>query len=113
MGYDSREGKARFSGEGSRFWNIIAEIENQFKDRGKTQIPIVTASVLKPVAKELLFTVNFTGGAEVAYVEATNILGQSAVEMAMRNAESMKERRSELTVNAILARLKREINAKN
>jgi len=112
-GYSIIDGKAHFSGEGARFWHIIAEIENQFKDRGKMQIPIESASVLELVEKELLFTVNFTGGSETAYVEATNVLGQSAVEMVMRYAESMKEKRTELTANTVLTRLSREIKAKN
>ncbi len=112
-GHSIIEGKARFSGEGARFWQIIAEIENQFKERDRVQVPIEPASFLEPVKTELLFNVIFSGGSDMAYVEATKILGQSTVEKAMRNAESMKEKRSELTANAVLARLNREIKTKH
>jgi len=112
-GHGMLDGKALSSGEGARFWQIITEIESQFEARGRMQIPIDAASVLEPAAKELLFTVNFVTGSDMAHVEATEILGQSAVEMAMRNAEIMKEKRAELTAKAVLTRLKREIKAKH
>lgn len=101
-------GKTRFVGEGSLFWPLLDEIEALFEEREPILADDLPAEALRTVANELLFDSQVPTLGDKVHLYTPRVLGRSALDAGRRIADSMKVRKSELSIAAMLARLKRE-----
>ncbi|MBC7325452.1 MAG: helicase, partial [Moorella sp. (in: Bacteria)] len=108
---DLLEVKAGPAGEGALFWTILREVESLCDKRDKITI-VLPAGFLKPIAGDLLFDCQVPLVGDTASFLAPRILVRAAVDAASRLADGMKERKSELRVAAVLARLQSEAEAR-
>ena len=107
------ENRAKLAGSNALFWSVIEDIDQLFRDRDQVQVDVTPAEYLRPFTSDLLFNIDLVTASDQAFVETTKILGKSASDTARRQAESMKKRKKELSADLILARMKREVEAKN
>lgn len=106
------EVRASSAGEGALFWTVLREVESLCDKRNKIIIAGLPVEALKPVASDLLFDCQVPLVGDTASFLAPRILVRAAIDAASRLADGMKERRSELRVAAMLARLQREAEAR-
>lgn len=103
--------RARFAGEGALFSPVAREVESLFADRRQILVNDLPARLLRPVVGELLFDCRVPTIGDQASVSVSKILARAALDAASRVADSLKVRKGELRVNAVLSRLKREAEA--
>ncbi|WXJ95995.1 hypothetical protein MCACP_24890 [Neomoorella carbonis] len=106
------EVKGRPFGEDALFWTVLREVEDLYDKRDKILIAGLPAETLKPVAGDLLFDCRVPLVGDTASFPAPRILIRAAIDAASRLADGMKERKSELRVAAVLARLQREVGVR-
>ncbi len=103
------EVRARSAGDGALFWPVLREVDTLFRDREQILVSELPAAALRPVVGELLFNCQVPNVGDKANMLVPRILAKAAMNAASRLADSMKERRSEMRVEKVLARLQREV----
>jgi superfamily II DNA or RNA helicase len=101
-------GKARFAGKKALFGPLMGEIEALFEEREPIIADDLPAEVLRTVADDLLFDLQIPKLGDKFHLRTPRVLGRAAMDAGRRIADSMKVGKSELSVTAMLARLKRE-----
>ncbi|AEG13744.1 helicase domain-containing protein [Desulfofundulus kuznetsovii DSM 6115] len=109
---DLLETRARPAGEGALFWPVLREVASLIEEREQILAGGLPAEALRAVVGELLFDCQVPGAGGKANVLVPRVLARAAVDAASRLADSMKVRKSELRVDTVLARLKREAEAR-
>ncbi|GEA14122.1 hypothetical protein E308F_03630 [Moorella sp. E308F] len=109
---DLLEVKARPCGADASFFTVLREVEVQSETREKLLIAGLSAETLKPIAEYLLFDCRVPVVSGTVSFLAPRILIRAAIDAASRLADGMKERKSELRLAAVLARLRREAEAR-
>ncbi|MGB9904882.1 MAG: hypothetical protein ACPLQO_09490, partial [Desulfotomaculales bacterium] len=80
-----------------------------YRDREMVIVNNLPADVLRPVCGDLLFACQIPIIGNKASVYAPWILARTAIDAANRLVDSMKVRKSDLRVDAVIARLRREV----
>ncbi len=75
----------------------------------KTTSQYLPVPVLRPIAEDLLFRPKIPVVGDTCTIEAPRVLVRAATDTARRLADSMHEKKSEITVNRLLARIEREM----
>ncbi|MHB1125575.1 MAG: helicase-related protein [Bacillota bacterium] len=104
--------RARFSGEGALFWPVYREVAAMFEDRDQIYVPDLPAEALRPCTEELLFACEVPTMGDIANMSVPHILAHTAMDAAIRLADSMKVRKSDLRVDTVLSRLRREAESR-
>lgn len=100
--------KAGFDGTGANVGAVAREVEALFADREMVNVAGLPASLLRPLAKELLFDCQVPAVGDLAHMYVPRILARTALDRAYRLVDSMKTRKSELKVETVITRLQRE-----
>ncbi|MEW6660955.1 MAG: hypothetical protein ACOY9Y_02755 [Bacillota bacterium] len=100
--------RAQFAGDGALFWQALREVESLFEQREEIYVPDLPAEALRPVTRDLLFDCQVPSVGEIANLSVSRVLARTAIDAASRMADSMKVKKSEFRVEAVLARLQRE-----
>jgi len=103
------EERAKYSGPEAQYTQVLREVQSLFEDRERIVVNDLPASVFREISDDLLFEVNIPRLGEHGYVSVPRVLARSAIDAAERLADSLKVRRSEISVNMMLGRLHREI----
>ncbi|WP_066640191.1 helicase-related protein [Desulfolucanica intricata] len=101
--------RAKAAGEGALFWPAMREVESLFEDRENVIVPGLPADLLRPVESDLLFQCQIPTVGNKAHIRVPRILGRTAIDAAVRVAGSMKAKKSTLTADRVLGRLKKEV----
>ena len=101
-------GKAGFTGKGALFWPLLEEIEALFEEREPITTDELPADALRTVQDVLLFDSQIPSVGNKVFLSTPRVLGRSAVDTGRRVADTLKVRKSELSVDLVLARLRRE-----
>lgn len=105
--YSLLKDKARIAGKGATFWQIIDEIEAIFRERETVSADGLPANIMRELSNDLLFKTQIPRMGDTVFLSVPRVLGQAALDGGRRLADSMKKK-SELGVETILSRLKRE-----
>ncbi len=105
--------RARSLGAGALFWPALREVESLFEDREYVTANELPAGILRPVEAELLFPCHVPTVGDKAHIKVPPVLGRSAIHAAMRVAGSMKEKKSTLAADRVLAGLHRKVKEKS
>jgi len=100
--------KNDMSDQGTTFGQLIAELEQIFRDREqiRTRLSIDKARQLH----HLLFDTEIPQTGDIGWIDAPQVLLMSSLESAHRLANSMKRKKSEFYPEAFLARIDQEID---
>ncbi|MGE5593993.1 MAG: helicase-related protein [Betaproteobacteria bacterium] len=109
---DLLEIKARPAGEGALFWPVLREVAALFEDRNQILISGLQADDLRLIARDVPFDCPIPHVGDRIHLQAPRILGRVAVDAACRLAYSLKVGKQDLTLETMLARLRREVEAK-
>jgi ERCC4-related helicase len=101
-------GKAYPQEKKALFWPLLEEIEGLYEDRERVFTDNLPAAALRAVADDLLFDLEVPTLGDKAYLYTPRALGRSALDSGRRIGNSMQGRKSDLDVNRVLTRLKRE-----
>ncbi len=100
--------RAGSKGEETLFWPILREVAVLYEDRERIIVNDLPADVFRPVAGDLLFECQVPAVGDMANILVPRLLARSAMDAASRIADGMKQKKSELRLDAVLARLQRE-----
>ncbi|MGQ9824900.1 MAG: helicase-related protein [Desulfotomaculales bacterium] len=103
------EDRARFARDDALYSPVIREVESLYRDREMVIVNNLPADVLRPVCGDLLFECQVPITGNKASVDAPRILARAAIDAANRLVDSMKVRKSDLRVDTVIARLRREV----
>jgi hypothetical protein len=106
------DAKAKFAGERPLFGPVLREVASLYNDREEILVTDLPRDVLKMLSSDLLFKCYVPSGGKTANFSVPRILAWAAKDAASRLADSMKVRKSELSVDTVLARLQREIETR-
>jgi superfamily II DNA or RNA helicase len=104
-----------FSVEGTgldNFWSVVREMDIRFQETGTVRLDVMPVAGLRAIHEELLLDVRPPAVGEMTGVTIPSFFAQAGVDAACRLAESMRIRKSELTVNTVRSRLEREVGKK-
>ncbi|MFZ5766853.1 MAG: helicase-related protein [Thermodesulfobacteriota bacterium] len=91
------------------FWSAIKDLAGTVEEQKGLTVYNLAAAPLRNVAERLSFPVQIPQLGETAGMQVPQFLAESAIDAGCRIADSMRKRRSELTVGEVLSRLDREI----
>lgn len=103
------EARGRYAGDGGLFGPVLREVQSLFEQRPQIIASDLPARVIRPVVDDFLFDVSCPSLGANGHAYVSRILARSAIDAAAQLADSMKVRKSELVLKAVLARLEREI----
>jgi hypothetical protein len=98
------------SNETDNFYQVVNGLYQEFRERDQQTIPLLPLPVLKRISSDLLFSIRVPQLGDTMAWTAPIFVVSGAVDAAMRLADGMRVRRSELTVGAVQSRIQREIN---
>jgi hypothetical protein len=88
-------------------WSVLDHVRNVITGSRSMQVPEISPDWL-PARDSLLFQANVPQAGGEAWLNAPSVLLQSALDTACRYADSFRERKSELTTERLLKRLRSE-----
>jgi hypothetical protein len=95
--------------ETDNFHQVTNELYRLLEDRDQLTIPNLPVPVLQKIASDLLFSIRVPRLGDTMTWTAPIFVVTGAVDAAVRLADAMKTKRSELTVGAVRSRILREI----
>ena len=104
--------KARYAGEVPLYLPVLRDINALFEDKRDIRLYDLLTAVLKPVTGDLLFECSVPAVGNKAQMLVPRLLARTAVDTVNRLVDSMKTKKSDLRVDTVLSRLKREIDMK-
>ncbi len=102
--------RARYGGKNPLFGSVLRQVESLFEDRHFIAVKDLPAAALRPVEGDLLFPVQVPAVGDNAGLSVPRLLAQTAMDAAVREADAMNVRKSQLTANTVIARLLRNAN---
>lgn len=103
--------RARSAGESAPFWQVLRSVEALFEEREFVTVYGLPVAALKPVQADLLFECSIPQVGDKTNVRVSRILAHTGLDAVCRVVENMKVKRSELSAERVLARLKHEAQA--
>jgi hypothetical protein len=95
--------------DGDQFWPVFEDLRDIINERDRLIVPDVPAEQLRAVRPDLLFDCTIPTASDRARLTAPKILLQAAADAVSRLADSLRERKSEVTTDRMLQRLRREV----
>lgn len=95
--------------ESDNFHQVVNELYRLLEERDQLIIPKMPIPILQKIASDLLFPIRVPQLGDTMAWTAPIFVVSGAVDAAVRLADGMRVRRSELTVGAVLSRIQREI----
>jgi superfamily II DNA or RNA helicase len=102
--------KARIVGKEALFWPAHEEFESMFREREPIAADGIPAKMIRELSNDLLFKTQIPKMGDTIFLSVPRVLGQAALDAGRRLADSMKVKKSDLLVETMLDRLKREAN---
>jgi ERCC4-related helicase len=102
----------RANGEGALFWPTLRGIAASIADHDSIPVTGLPADYLRPIANELLFDCRPPAVGSEAYMQVPISLARAAIDAATRLADGLRERKTELALSTVMARILREVEAK-
>jgi ERCC4-related helicase len=94
------------------FWSTIRDIENTVQEERSITVYNLSAAPLRKIAEKLAFTLQVPRVGETATMKVPQLLAEASINAGCRLADSMRKKKSGLTVADVLNRLEREIDNK-
>jgi hypothetical protein len=95
--------------DGDQFWPVFEDLRDVINDRDRLMVPDVPAEQLRALRSDLLFDCTIPTAGDRARLTAPKVLLQAAADAVSRLADSLRERKSEVTTDRMLQRLRREV----
>jgi ERCC4-related helicase len=100
-------------GDGTLFWQQVKELDDLYADGEGERASGLRADWLRTVSEnDPLFTITVPQVGDEGSVDAPAVLVRSAIDAACRVADGMREKRSDLTTEAVLRQLQRVMGEK-
>ncbi|HHW07477.1 MAG TPA: hypothetical protein GXX34_08140 [Clostridia bacterium] len=97
------------AGKSPLFWPVLKEVEELVLERERILIDGLPTSILRTFSQELLFDYHVPSLGDVEAVPVPRIILTSACHVAGRLADSLKKKKSELSLVTVLGRINREV----
>jgi hypothetical protein len=95
--------------DGDQFWPVFEDVRDLINERDHVIVPDVPAEQLRAVRSDLLFDCTIPTTGDRARLTAPKVLLQAAADAVSRLADSLRERKSDVTTDRMLQRLRREV----
>lgn len=102
----------RANGEGALFWPTLRGIAASIAAHDSIPVTGLPADYLRPIANELLFDCRPPAAGSEADMQVPISLARAAIDAATRLADGLRERKTELALSTVMARILREVEAK-
>ena len=96
--------------EQDNFWQAVKAIDEIIGDRDRLLVPNISSQALGRIQKDLLFDIYVPRTGDTASPTLPIVLVESAVNTACREADSLRIRKSELTIGRVKIRIKKTLD---
>jgi hypothetical protein len=97
------------SSDDDNFWTTIKDVDSIIEERDQLLIAGLPAEILKTIKDELILDINIPKVGDKADITAPIAYVRAGIDAGYRIADAMKERKSELSLGMVQARIEREL----